>query len=70
MKMTTNMAGFQRWIVAHPRKRLTGYFLVNGKPLSHDEVIKIVNYAVEHGYRTEADIPDNEIAEVLKWTEC
>lgn len=65
MKITTNMKGFQKWMKAHPRKRLDGYFKIGDRELTHNEVVKIVNYAVEHGYRTNADIPGEEIEKLL-----
>lgn len=61
MKLTTNMRGFQRWIDQHPRKKLTGYFSINGKPMTHEQVVRAVNYAVDKGYETEADIPNEEL---------
>ena len=65
--MKTNMVGLQRWISQHPRKNCAGYFSVNGRPLTHKEVITVVDYCVNHGYKTEADIPDEELAALLKW---
>lgn len=65
MKITTNMKGFQKWMKAHPRKRLDGYFSVGERYLTHAEVVKIVNYAVEHGYRTDADIPSEVLTKLL-----
>lgn len=65
--MTTNMAGLQRWIGENPRKSLYGFFSCNGRKLSHNEVKMVVDYAVNHGYQTEADIPDEEVAMLLKW---
>lgn len=67
MKITTNLKGFQRWMNEHPRKRTDGFFTFCGKELSHEQVKKMVNYAVEKGYKTEADIPSNEIVNLLGW---
>lgn len=66
MKMTTCMSGFKRWIDAHPRKNLRGFFTVNGRYMTDAEVRRVVSYAVEKGYETEADIPSEELAELLK----
>jgi len=60
------MRGFQRYMKAHPKKNLAGYFTVGDRELTHNEVVKIVNYAVEKGYRTEADIPSEELANLLE----
>ena len=50
---------------AHPRKKVNGYFLVNGRDLTDAEVRRIVSYAVDKGYETEADIPSEELALLL-----
>lgn len=65
MKLTTNMRGFKKWMDAHPRKNLCGYFSVNGRDMTNAEVRRVVSYAVEKGYETEADIPSEELAELL-----
>ena len=67
MKMKTNMVGLRRWMDAHPRKNCAGYFVVNGKPLTHQEVVKVVDYCVSKGYRTEDELPDDELAALLNW---
>lgn len=66
MKITTNMKGFQGWMKRNPRKRLDGYFSIGDRELTHNEVVKIVNYAVEKEYRTDADIPGEELAKLLE----
>lgn len=63
------MRGFQNWMKSHPRKRTDGFFTFMGKPLSHEQVKAIVNYAVEKGYRTEADIPADEVNKLLGFKE-
>lgn len=68
MKVTTNMKGFQRWIKEHPKKSLRGYFHIGNRELTHNEVVRMVEYAVAHGYRTEADIPSDEYAIFLDKT--
>lgn len=64
-KITTNMKGFQRWMKEHPRKRTDGFFTFGGKALRHEQVKKLVDYAVEKGYKTDADIPGDEIVKLL-----
>lgn len=49
----------------HPRKSLKGFFSVDGREMRHEEVVRMVNYAVEKGYETEADIPENEYGNFL-----
>lgn len=65
-KIKTCMRGFKKWMDAHPRKNLRGYFSVNGRDMTDAEVRLVVSYAVEKGYETEADIPSAELAELLK----
>jgi len=66
MKITTDMRGFQRWMKRHPRKRTDGFFSFGGKELTHEQIKRIVDYAVKRGYETEADIPANEVARLLE----
>lgn len=66
MKLTTNMKGLQKFHELHPHKSLKGYFTLDGRELTHREVLTIVNYAVEHGYETEADIPEEELNTIFK----
>lgn len=49
------------------RKRLHGFFSINGQPLSDSEVRKLVEYGISKGYKTNEDIPINEALEVLGW---
>ena len=65
IKLTTNMRGFKKWMDAHPSKNLHGYFSVNGRDMTDAEIRKVVSYAVEKGYETEADIPSEELAMLL-----
>ena len=60
------MRGFKKWMDAHPRKNLRGCFSVDGRDMTDAEVRRVVSYAVEKGYETEADIPSAELAELLK----
>lgn len=62
MQLTTNLKGFKKncW-----RKNLSGYFTVNGQPLSDTQVRRLVNWGIEHGCRTEADIPADRIMDII-----
>jgi hypothetical protein len=64
-KIRTSMRGFKQWMDAHPRKNLKGYFSVNGRDMTNAEIRKMVSYAVEKGYETAADIPSEELAQLL-----
>lgn len=64
-KIRTSMSGFKKWMDAHPRKNLHGYFSVNGRDMTDAEIRKVVSYAVEKGYDTDADIPSEELAQLL-----
>lgn len=61
--LTTNLQGLKRnyW-----RKNLNGFFTIDGKPLSDSQVRKLVNWGIIHGCRTEADIPEDKITEILQ----
>ena len=60
------MRGLKKWIDTHPRKNLRGFFTINGRDMTDAEVRRVVSYAVEKGYETEADIPSDELAKLLK----
>lgn len=49
------------------RKRLGGFFSINGRYLSDQEVRKLVEYGISKGYDTNEDIPVEEAIEVLGW---
>ena len=51
---------------AHPRKNLRGCFTVDGRDMTNAEVRRLVSYAVEKGYETEADIPSEELVQLLQ----
>lgn len=65
-KIKTCMCGFKKWMDAHPRKNLRGYFSVDGRDMTDAEVRRVVSYAVEKGYETEADIPSEELVQLLQ----
>ena len=65
-KIRTCMRGFKQWMDAHPRKNLRGYFSVDGRDMTNAEVRRVVSYAVEKGYETEADIPSEELDQLLQ----
>ena len=67
--ITTNMKGFQNWMKRNPRKRTDGFFSFRGMELKHEQIKRIVDYAVEKGYRTDADIPEEEVIELLNYEE-
>lgn len=65
VEVTTNLEGLKRnyW-----NRNLKGFFcLDDGTELSDAQVRKIVEYGIEHGYRTEKDIPEDEIAHLLNY---
>lgn len=64
-KIKTCMRGFKKWMDAHPRRNLRGCFSVDGRDMNDAEVRRVVSYAVEKGYETEADIPSEELAQLL-----
>ena len=63
IKVTCNLAGLKRnyW-----HRNLKGFLcLDDGTKLSDAQVRRIVEYGIKNGYRTEADIPESEIAHLL-----
>lgn len=60
------MRGLKKWIDAHLRKNLRGFFTINGRDMTDAEVRRVVSYAVEKGYETEADIPSEELARIIE----
>ena len=63
--MKTNMAGLMRWHRNNPRKRLGGYFTVDGKLLTHNQVLAVLEYAIEHNCKTEQDIPSDIVEKIV-----
>ena len=49
-----------------PRKNLRGYFTVDGRDMTNEEVRRVVSYAVEKGYETEANISSEELNQLLQ----
>lgn len=66
MKVKTNMAGLMRWHRNNPRKRLDGFFTVGGKALTHNQVLAVLEYAIEHNCKTEDDIPFDIVEKIVK----
>lgn len=58
----TSLKGLKKWAW---RKDLSGFFSVNGKELSDSQVRKMVNWAIDKGYEYDADIPNDEVVELL-----
>lgn len=65
-KIRTCMLGFKKWMDDHPRKNLRGYFTVDGRDMTNEEVRRVVSYAVEKGYETEANISSEELNQLLQ----
>lgn len=60
--VTTNLKGLKKWAW---RKNLNGFFSYGGRELTDAEVRKLVEYGISKGYRTEADIPGEEVEQLL-----
>ena len=61
-----NLAGLRR--SRYWKRNLGGLFIVDERQLTDEEARKVVNHAIEHGYKYSSDIPDSEVASVLGWT--
>jgi hypothetical protein len=47
-----NLIGLSRWMHAHPRKNLNGFFNdEEGKPLTDAQVRKYTDWCVDNGYK-------------------
>lgn len=46
-------------------EKLTGFFSHNGRDMTDAEIRRMVSYAEENGYDTDADIPSEELARIL-----
>lgn len=51
------------------KKKLHGFFSINGQALSDSDVRKLVEYGIFKGYETNEDIPIDEALKVLGWNE-
>lgn len=49
------------------KKNLHGFFTVNGRYLTDDEVRKVVDYGISKGYDTNKEFTDEEIINLLGW---
>ena len=49
------------------KRNIGGLFVVGERQLTDEEARKVVNHAIEHGYKYSSDIPDSEVASVLGW---
>lgn len=61
--ITVNLKGLKKWAW---RKNLRGFFSYGGRELSDTEVRAVVEYGISKGYKTEADIPEEEIDKLLR----
>ena len=62
--VVTNLKGFRNncW-----DQDLTGFFDYKGKPMTDTEIRAVVEYGINHGYETEADIPSNIVDLIIKY---
>lgn len=58
----TSLKGLKKWAW---KKNLKGFFSVNGKELSDAQVRTMVEWAISKGYEYDADIPEDEVIELL-----
>ncbi len=60
--LKTNLKGLKRWAW---RKNLNGFFSINGKELTDAQIRTMVEWAISKGYEYDADIPEDEVIELL-----
>lgn len=58
----TSLKGLKKWAW---KKNLKGFFSINGKELTDAQVRTMVEWAISKGYEYDADIPENEVIELL-----
>ena len=58
----TNLKGLKKWAW---RMNLKGFFSVKGKELSDAQVRTMVEWAISKGIEFDADIPEDEVIELL-----
>lgn len=61
--LKTSLKGLKRWAW---KKNLKGFFSINGKELTDSQVRTMVEWAIDKGYEYDIDIPEDEVAELLK----
>ena len=62
-RIITNLNGLKRWAW---EENLDGFFSVNGIILTDEQVRKMVEWAINKGYKYDSDIPYDEVVELLK----
>lgn len=63
--MNCNLVGFKRNMKF--TRNWGGLLSHRGVSLNDKQARKVVDYGIEHGYKTAFDIPDEEVDEVLGW---
>lgn len=63
-KVSVSLEGIRKFAW---RKNLHGFFSVNGRTLTNAEVRKVVEYGIKKGYKTNEDIPTEEVIKLLGW---
>ena len=58
----TNLKGLKKWAW---KKNLKGFFSINGKELTDAQARTMVEWAISKGYEYDADIPEDEVIELL-----
>lgn len=61
-KLKTSLLGLKKWAW---KKNLNGFFSVNGMTLTDQQVRTMVEWAISKGYIYDADIPEDEVIELL-----
>lgn len=64
--LKTNLFGLKRWAW---KKNLDGFFSLNGKPLTDNQVRTMVEWAISKGYTYDVDIPEGEVVKGSIWLE-
>lgn len=62
-KMITNLKGFKE--NCFHLNDLSGFFDHNGRPMTDIEIRTVVEWGIQHGYETDADLPPNMVKRII-----
>ena len=63
--MRTNLKGFKANRFEY--EDLTGFFDYNGRPMTDIEIITVVEWGIQYGYETDADLPSDTVKRIIDY---
>lgn len=64
-QMRTNLKGFKANCFGY--EDLTGFFDYNGRPMTDVEIRTVVEWGIQHGYETDADLPSDMVKRIIDY---